>query len=209
MPRESPRQGPPEHVDTSFPSFSAGPATWYRAHRVRADCLDGGCWFFASAPRIGDGGRFDLAVPHGTCYWADSEIAAARERLGRPGDLVAHDEVAGIVVSTAEVRPGYLADLLAGDAARRGVCQELTTAAPYAISQQWAEAFHSCEFDGIRYRPRFSTEPAQAIALFGAAGAGTRGDAVVSHRPVAEVFRECGYTVLDVPRADQLSILPE
>lgn len=113
-PRESPRQGPPENVDHPFPSFPAGPANWYRAHRVRSDCLDGGCWFFASAPCLGNCGRFGLSAPDGTCCWADSEIAAARKRLGRPGDLVAHDEVAGIEVSTAEVRPGNLADVMAG-----------------------------------------------------------------------------------------------
>jgi hypothetical protein len=132
---------------------------------------------------------------------------AARERLGRPGDVVAHDEVAGIVISSATVNPGRLADLLAENAARCGVCQELTSSVPYAISQQWATAFDTAGFDGIRYQPRFSTERADAVALFGAAGAGTRRTLTSSQRPAADVFRDAGYTVLAAPRADELSPL--
>ncbi len=193
-------------VDGSFPHCRPGLSTWYRAHSWRPGAQDGGCWFFASASESG-GGRFDLETPRGTCYWANSEPVAARERLGRPGDIVAHDEVAGIVISSAAVNPGRLADLMAGDAARRGVCQELTSSVPYSISQLWAAAFDTAGYDGIRYQPRFSTERAEAVALFGATGAGIGRSVTLSHRPAADVLRDAGYTVLGAPRAEELSPL--
>lgn len=52
-------------------------------------------------------------------------MAGAREGLGRPGGLVAHDEVEGARVSTVHFEPGWLADLLDPDAARLSVIQEL------------------------------------------------------------------------------------
>ena len=166
--RDHPAQGEPVGVDSTFPELAPGRSTLYRAHTWRPDSVDGGCWFFSGVPsNHGSGGRFDLEKPRGTCYWSTSELGAARERLGRPGDLVAHDEVDGAVVSVSSFDPGGLADLTATDAARRGVTAELSASSPYGLSQRWAAAFWYARFDGVHYRSRFSTDDACVVALFG------------------------------------------
>lgn len=111
-------RGRPWTLTVRFHTAAPGSRPGRRPDSWRPGAQDGGCWFFASASESG-GGRFDLETPRGTCYWANSEPVAARERLGRPGDIVAHDEVAGIVISSAAVNPGRLADLMAGDVALR------------------------------------------------------------------------------------------
>ena len=74
------QQGPRDGVDLAdFPSEESRGTTFYRAKRH-----DRGAWWFASTEPDADGidgGRFDLAVPRGTCYWADSVEVAVRERL--------------------------------------------------------------------------------------------------------------------------------
>ena len=93
--RDRQRQGEPEGVDGTFPRFTPGTGVWFRAHSHRPRERDGGCWFYSSVPGTDGtvGGRFDLAHPAGSCYWASSEGAAARERLGRLADLLASDAV--------------------------------------------------------------------------------------------------------------------
>ena len=182
----------------------------YRAHTWRSQEIDGGCWFFSGLPPIdGPGGRFDLVKPRGTCYWATSELGAARERLGRPGDFIADDEIDGAVVSRSSFDPGGLADLTHTDAARRGVTAELSAATPYVVSQRWAVAFSDAGFDGVHYRARFSTDTSRVVALFGQAGSHERMPPVGSSRSVADVLVEAGYTVLARPRAAELGDLLE
>lgn len=196
-------------MDATFPSHTPGPGTLFRAHTWRAADKDGGCWFFTSLPappkRIG--GRFDLLAPRGTCYWASTELAAARERIATPGPFVAHDVVDGAYVSTVQLDPGQLADLLHADAARRGVTQELASSTPYELAQRWASAFDAAGFDGIRYQPRFSSERVEAVACFGVAGKRPRAKAVTASRPVADVLAEHGYTIIGAPRSTDLSPL--
>lgn len=180
---------------------------WFRAHTWRD--ADGGCSHFASlpAPHGQIGGRFDLESPHGTCYWASTELAAARERLGRSGGLVAHDEVDGARVSAVQFDPGRLADLLDSDAARRGVTQELASSVPYDLAQRWAKAFDAAGFAGVRYQPRFSTDRVEAVACFGDAGKPAKAEPLTSSRPVSDVLREHGYTVIAAPSLRGLSPL--
>lgn len=206
--RDLPGQGGPVDVDSTFPRIELGTSTLYRAHARRSDAADGGCWFFAGLPAAwGSGGRFDLRKPRGTCYWSTAELAAARERLGRPGDLIAEDEVEGAVVSQSSFDPGTLADLTAVDAARRGVTAELSSSTPYAVSHLWAEAFALADFDGVHYRPRFSTGPACVLTLFGPEGPGHDRAPVVEHRPLVDVLVDAGYTVLARPTASELGDL--
>lgn len=207
IPRDRRQVGEPE-VTASFPGVSPRTRWWFRAHRDRVDAADRGCWYFASLPASGgSGGRFDLTRPGGTCYWATTELAAARERLGRPGDLVAHDEVAGVVVTRTRIRPGRLADVLHADAARHGVTAELSAVADYRLTQRWGAAFASAGFGGVRYHPRFSSDLATAIALFGAAGSPRPARPVADSRPMAEVLVDHGYTVLATPGSADLGPL--
>lgn len=201
--REAGVQGPPVHVDSGFPHSRPRRRIWFRAHVLREEQADAGCWFHSSAGTSSDG-RFDLARPQGTCYFADTALAAARERLGRPGDVVAHDEVEGRVVSSVSFAPGVLADLMHRDAARHGVTRELSTSVPYRLAQQWARTFADAGFEGIRYQPRFSSEPALAIAVFGEAGRPADAPAPRAVIPMADVLRSAGYTVLDRPRLRDL-----
>jgi hypothetical protein len=106
-----------------------------------------------------------------------------------------------------EFDPGWLADLLDADAARRGASQELTSTVPYELSQRWAAAFADAGFSAVRYQPRFSTERAESLASFGEAGAPGGSGPVTSSRPMAEVLTESGYTVLIAPRTSELSRL--
>ena len=183
--RDRQRQGEPEGIDGTFPRFTPSTGVWLRAHSHRPRQRDGGCWFYSSVPGTDGtvGGRFDLAHPAGSCYWASSEVAAARERLGR------------------------LADLLASDAVLHGVTQELSSAVSYELAQRWAAAFADASFDGVRYQPRFTTERAQAVACFAASGRPRPARAVDSSRPMAGVRQESGCDVLSHPSSRDLSPL--
>lgn len=195
-------------MSATFPAVSPRTRWWFRAHTDRPAAADRGCWFYASLPPAhGSGGRFDLPAPDGTCYWATTELAAARERVGRPGDLVAHDEVAGVVVTRTRLRPGRLADALHADAARHGATAELSASPDYALTQRWAEAFATRGFGGVRYHPRFSSDLATAIALFGPAGSPDPARPVAGSRPMADVLTAHGYTVLAPPTAASLGPL--
>lgn len=205
------RQGAPASVERDFPSLTPGPGQWFRAFTWRDGEPDGGCWYYASVPATdgGPGGRFDLRHPDGTCYWASSELAAARERLGRPGSVVAHDEVDGVRVAHAIVDPGRVADLLHRDAALHGVTQELSASVPYVLSQQWAAAFHAAAFGGVRYQPRFTTERAQTLASFGPAGRPAPDRSVAASLEAADVLRDNGCTVLTEPHSREVTVLPD
>lgn len=164
--REQVAQRPPRAPLTGFPTVVLGATTEvYRAH-LRAL----GPWWFSSS---GDG-RFDLAAPRGTCYLADSPLAALRERLGVvlgesptvPASLLEDADVSTLRLPTDT----SLADLQAPRATDYGVTRELETMVPYVVPQAWAAAFAAGEHGGMRYGPRFSTGPASSYAVFGPAG---------------------------------------
>lgn len=205
--RPSSKQGEPVGVDQTFPSSRPTRRTWYRAHTERGGAnapADRGCWFYASVPRPDPddiGGRFDLPLGRnrGTCYLASTEISAARERLGRYGDLVDESEVVGAIVTEIQFAPGTLASLVHPDAARRGAGRELSTSSPYDLGQRWADTFDQAGFDGIRYQPRFSSEEATAVAAFATAGVPTSLPPVGPSRTVADVLTQHGYQVVPPP----------
>jgi hypothetical protein len=208
--RQRPAQAAPSRIDASFPGVARGRDLHFRAHAWRQGQPEGGCWFYASLPAPnGAGGRFDIPAPGGTCYWADTELAAARERLGRPGDMIAADEVEGAVVTAAVFDPGHLADLLAVDAARHGVTAELSSSTPYRVCQSWAAAFAAAGFNGVRYGARFSSDPATVTAVFGGAGAMKFPPPSRFRRSMAAVLRDNGYTVLTTPNSSELGDLLE
>lgn len=208
-PRQAARQQEPKGIDGSFPSRVHRRRTWFRAHTDRPGA-DRGCWYFASTPghpAAGEGGRFDLPSPRGTCYLAATEVAAARERLGRPGRLVAVEETQGVVVSRVRYEPGRVADLLHRDAALHGGTRELSASSPYRLSQRWAHAVDLAGFAGIVYPPRFSTDPVEALAAFGEAGVPKHPRSVVDSAPLAAVLEKGGCTVIGPPAAESLGPL--
>ena len=202
-------QGAPAAIDESFPTIRLRRTLWFRAHLNRPG-PDRGCWHYASrgtSATSNTGGRFDLVSPRGTCYFAATELAAARERLGRPGNVVSADEVTNRIVTKVRCHLAPIANLLDIDAARHGVTRELTSAVPYTMSQQWAEAFDAVGFAGIHYQPRFSTDDVSALAVFGHGGVPKPLPPIIASRPMADVLREHGYVVLDSPSIDALGTI--
>lgn len=156
------------------------------------------------------GGRFDLALPRGTCYAGDALGVALREALG---GMARHDRVPA---SEARLRAatvlvgltGRFAAVSEPDAARFGVTAELTSMPTYAVPQAWAEAFDAAGFDGIRYTARFTPGPANSWAVFGPAGAHPLGR-VVEVIPGIEACRRAGLRVLPgIPPSSALTTLP-
>lgn len=144
---------------------------WFRAHHP-----DVGAWYFASSEiDDADGGRFDLAAPHGTCYLASDPRVALRERLGilAVGQPLTAAAVAAsrvsIVTLTARHRHD-VADTTHPDATE-SLTREISTTTDYPRTRRWARYWHDDEQrSGVRYEPRFSTGPAVSLALFGDTG---------------------------------------
>lgn len=166
--REEVAQRQPALPLTGFPAYDlTAEEPLHRAHR-----RDHGPWWFSST-----GGRFDLPVPHGTCYLAGSPLTALRERLGPvlvgcttiPASLLEESVVSRLRVPDTR----RLADLQAAQATGFGVTRELETMVPYAVPQAWARALHSVGLQGVRYGPRFSTGAMSSYAVFEDAGPAT------------------------------------
>jgi len=120
------------------------------------------------------GGRFDLSSPDGTCYVASSKEAAARELIGP--DFIASRKVNAQFVQDRSISTlplpckAVLAKLTDQGAFNYGISNELSCAGSYEIGQAWAAAFYAEGFNGIWYRPRFSTGDDRAVALFDTEG---------------------------------------
>jgi len=143
----------------------------YRAHQRRR-----GPWFFSS-----DGsGRFDLLGPTGTCYLAESAVAALRESLGirlvNSGSVEAV-QLDNLAISRLQLpRPIKAADTTAPTAVNHGITREICTITPYHLPQEWAQAWAATGHGGVRYLGRLSsgmTKQDRCLAVFGAAGAGS------------------------------------
>ncbi|MBB1516519.1 RES family NAD+ phosphorylase [Tessaracoccus sp. MC1679] len=148
---------------------------WYRAHSDGYPAEpDRGCWWFASIPP-GDG-RFDLAQPEGTCYFADNIEAAVRERLGEvwgTHPILPPVALDGTTVSSVDLRPFCepedIADTQSVEAAGY-VTREISAGAGYGLTQRHAAAFLAAGFSAIAYAPRFTPGAVNALALFGSEG---------------------------------------
>lgn len=122
-------------------------------------------------------GRLDLPAPLGTCYWADDQATATRERLG---ERVADTGAVTIAAAQAfEVARGRLprnrdfAEVSSAAAAKYGVTRELVTMVDYEVPQAWARLFNQTGLGGVRYASRFTTGGANSWAIFGNAGLDT------------------------------------
>lgn len=160
-------------------------------------------WWFSS-----DGsGRFDLAPPEGTCYFATDGYAAIREatRLGpvTPGWIAARELR---TVAPPEPR-ARLAATTRKAAGRFGVTHELVTAVPYDLPRRWAAQFRAVGFAGIRHVLRHDQRARPSgVSLFGPAGAGAAPDGSHQALDVARV-EAAGVRVLPAPHSSVLTIV--
>lgn len=195
------QQGPADDLDlTDFPATESRGTTFYRAKRH-----DRGAWWFASTPADADGvdgGRFDLADPRGTCYWADSVEVAVRERLAHhtlhTNTVFAARAREMVVVAARASRGRRFADVTDAAAVRFGVGAELQTMGDYRVPQAWARAFDAAGFAGVRSSTRFtSAAAANAWAVFGDAGVPRKPRPERVHRDGIAACRESGIRVLE------------
>lgn len=116
-------------------------------------------------------GRFDLRPPDGTCYTAEDDLGAFIE-VFRDVPFVAESDVQAARASTLHVpRDVALADCTHGRARAFGVTAAIHSTEPYERTREWAGAFRSAGFGGIRYL--VGHDPRQrlvGVALFGEAG---------------------------------------
>lgn len=171
---------PPDDL-MGFPSAQAEHGPWFRAHPERPG-PDKGCWWFTShASGVTPDGRFDLLMPNGTCYLADSAQAAVRERVGRYSAArtwVPAHAVDGVLVSSVAT---------------------LDTATGHGLTSRWAQALFRDGFAGLLHQPRFSTGSEVAVALFGAEGSRTW--AVRSSKAMREFVISMGLKIAPVPHS--------
>lgn len=181
-----------------FPSRDAS-GTWFRAHVDRGG-PDRGCWWFASVGVDPDeSGRFDLPTPEGTCYFASTDEAAARERVGTQLRKTAGRESVlasvlatkdGPVVVTGVVLGAVKAANLPVRRADRWVNRSLWVGTGiYRISQGWAALWRAAGSEGLLYEPRFTGGArVRALALFGAAGRPKPAPPVEHSTPIEKVL---------------------
>lgn len=178
----------------------------FRAHRTGL-----GPWWFASD----EGGRFNLDPPAGTCYLAEDEETALRERLGpdiTAGGIVSLNWADETVVSRLSVqRGGRLAHTCHDDGPRFGLTREIATytGAKYNLTRRWAQKFHEAGLRGVLYESRFTTvaQP-NAYAVFDDAGPNNSWPA--DPRPLSgrEACNRAGLKVVSPPSRGSVKVLP-
>lgn len=212
---------PPDNADelARFPQRDID-GTWFRAHVDRGG-RDRGCWWFAS---VGDdpdaSGRFDLPVPDGTCYFASSEEAAARERVGTQLRTTSGTQsvtssalttTRGPVTVTATMVSVRRAANLSVKPAQRWVNRSLSVGTGiYGVTQAWAAAFRVAGFEGIVHQPRFTGgRRVRSLAIFGRAGRPRPVPAVVSTRALRAVLEAHDVRVVDPPPSAPQLLSPD
>jgi len=211
---------PPDDLDelAHFPHRDVD-GTWFRAHVDRGG-HDHGCWWFASVGDDSDAsGRFDLRVPDGTCYFASSEEAAARERVGTQLRTTSGAEsitssalitIRGpVTVTTTEVSVRRAGNLSVKPA-QRWVNRSLSVGTGiYIVTQSWAAAFRAAGFGGIVHQPRFTGGTrVRSLAVFGRAGRPRPVPSVAGTRSLREVLEAHGVRVVDPPSSAPLLLAP-
>lgn len=217
MPRKEQALRPPEEPAASyrgFPrrTFRAG-AGWFRQHLERPG-PDRGAWWFASREEGHEGaGRFDLVHPDGTCYLANTPLAALNELVGpetaRRGWVDAA-LLAGRVISRLELPDDVrAADTTKARAALFRVTNELGTTEDYDTTQAWAAVWRAAGFGAVLAVLRFTPGRARSLALFGQAGAPAPpppGDPEPT--PVRAVAEQHRIRVVDAPTRAGVEVVP-
>jgi hypothetical protein len=161
-------------------------------------------------------GRFDLAVPHGTCYLATDPLAALLEFLGpdRSGGIVSAELLAERRVRELHLPEDIkVADVTSRGASGFGITAEIGTILPYDRPQAWARQLHEANFQGIVYWLRHDPSRSEGFALFGPHGerkAWKRGrERAVSEELIQRLRTECNVEVVSVPHSRELRVIEE
>lgn len=202
-PRDASHQNPPGDLK-GFPDVRLHTTKiFHRCHRTA-----NGCWYFASATTPGEGGRWDLTGDHGTCYMADTELGALMEAIGP--DLAAFGHVPETFLTERTITQINLptaaktADLTSSGVSAFGVTAELTGAIPYALTQEWADAFHKEGFGGVRYMLRFHPNT-NALGLFGPTGPASH--PVGPAAAALQVAADNDIAIKPIPTNDEMNIV--
>lgn len=169
---------PPAELD-DFPerTLPAG------AHLWTVHPADRWAWVCSS----GGDGRFDLAAPHGACYFSLEPLGALIECCFRETPEI--DEGAlrerRLSVMTTDV-PLRLADFTNPRAFGYGVTAEIHCMPDYELTQRWARALHDAGFDGVHYLLRHDP----SLSLAGVARFGREGERREWPAPRTEPFGE-------------------
>lgn len=210
---------PPDDLATlrAFPRATA-PAVLHRLSNWP------GAWWFSSIASAADqddnesaGGRFDLHIPYGTCYLADTLEGALLEKLLRtPKRIVVAEQLDRIFHATVRVRRLPLtADLTSKEVSSLGINAEIHAGLDYATPRAWAAALRNAGWRALRYALR--GDPAlkqRGLALFGTAGLHRRAPTGfrTSIKPLArlaaaQVLEQRGIAVHPIPRAEDIPIV--
>ncbi|MBC7463390.1 MAG: RES family NAD+ phosphorylase [Actinobacteria bacterium] len=199
----------PVHFDVKkFPTFSLGSTSpLYRLykHTRKGDATQSG-WYFSSKgnPRSG---RFDLPVPHGTCYFSTEKFGAWTETFRGAAIVNSADVDCRTLLSAICKSEINLASMTDRRAAKFGVNMDLFTGDDYHRPQEWAQAFFTAKFEGLiallRHDP---SARARNVGIFGKTGAVARLTGWQTSRTspsmdagLLQDLREVGLSVLDVP----------
>lgn len=141
-------------------------------HRIHHDEL-GPFWFGSAEPVAEGGGRFDLATPGGSSYWALQPEAAFLERLARrPVTVLPLELLDRFHLSTVDL-PDDL--IVANSPVKRarafGLSAEFHTTSHYPITRRWANALASAGHAGLLAIPRHDvTAKLRSLTIFGRGG---------------------------------------
>lgn len=156
----------------------------HRVWRIRA--ADGTArpdpWWFTSVPNsnsngnsTGDGGRFDLPAPMGTCYTATQPIAAVLEALQMVLTNLPRDELTlrrRAEIAAPEDAPSAARLTARAGAGRYGITAALWAGSDRALTQRWAAALRRdgwwALYGGIPHDPAGRL---RSVALFDHGGA--------------------------------------
>lgn len=174
-------------------------------HRIHHDEL-GPFWFGSSAEDAEGGGRFDLATPRGSSYWALQPEAAFLERLARrPITILPLELLDRFHLSTVAL-PDDLT--VANSPVQRtrgfGLTAEFHTTSHYPITRRWAAALASSGHRGLLAIPRHDvTARLRTLTLFGRGGEHRprRWNAVTTPLPATllDSMRRWGIRCLPIP----------
>lgn len=161
---------PPEDASklASFPIRTLREGT--PIHRIHHDEL-GPFWFGSADPDAG--GRFDLATPSGSSYWALQPEAAFLERLARrPVTVLPLELIDRFHLSTVELPRELVAANSPVQRARGfGLTAEFHTTSRYPITRRWAAALVGAGHAALLAIPRHDvTARLRALTLFGRGG---------------------------------------
>ena len=193
----SPLSDPPDRSRLStFPSYQLS----LSQRLVRIHKMSREPWWFSNTGLL----RFDLTPPSGTCYLAEEVVGAFievfQDWITAPVPIPVEEILARSESHVTPPRLMTLADCTNPQTLSFGITAEIHASPDRAMTQQWAAAFRSAGFDGVRYFVRH--DPGQrriAVALFGEAG--LRDWPVTRTQPVsaavlAEVEQVFGITLL-------------